>query len=59
MMKILYFMVAWMAGLVALNYFTFNTMFKFIRDENAVAILCVMIVSVFTVVLGIVVGRRK
>lgn len=58
MIKIIKFMVAWIFGLIALNYIVFDTMFKFIKDENAVAILCVMIVTVFTVVLSVVVVKK-
>ena len=58
MIKLIYFIGGWIVGLFALNGIVFNTLFQFIKNENAVAILCVMIVSVYTVVLGIIVGRK-
>ena len=58
MRNVIYFMASWTIGLVALSQIIFNTLFQFIHDENAVAILCVMIVSVFTVVLGCVVLKK-
>ena len=59
MKKVIYFMTSWVIGLAALNYFIFESLFRFIRDENAVAILCVLIVSVFTVVAGVVAGKKS
>ena len=58
MLKTLYFFLAWSGGIIVLNQFMFKLLFQFIKDENAVAILCVLILSVYTVVLGFIVGRK-
>ena len=58
MKKLIYFLVGWLFGLWVLNYFIFDMMFKFIKDQNAVAIMCVMLVSLFTVVWGVLAGKQ-
>ena len=58
MKKLIYFLVGWLFGLWILNYFIFDMMFKFIKDQNAVAIMCVMLVSLFTVVWGVLAGKQ-
>ena len=58
MKKLIYFFVGWMLGLWTLNYFIFDLMYKFVKDQNAVAIMVVMLVSLYTVVWGVLAGKK-
>jgi hypothetical protein len=54
MIKLIYFLVGWVVGIVVLNKFVFEMFLKFITSENAVAILGVLLVSFYTMIWGIV-----
>lgn len=59
MIRLLTFFLGWCIGLFVLNQFVFKLMFEFIKNENAVAILCVLLITVFTLTWGILVGCKK
>ena len=58
MKKIILFLAGWSFGIWFLTITIFRTMKDVITNESAMAILSVIIVSVYTLVLGYVVGEK-
>ena len=59
MIRLIYFMVCWCTGLFALNKLVFSMMKEIIQDPIAISIIYVLLVTVFTVVLGCLVDSKK
>jgi hypothetical protein len=59
MIKLTSFLLGWILGIFILNKLVFELMIKFIQDPTAVAILCICLITVYTVVWGVIVGLKK
>lgn len=54
--KLIYFIGGWIIGIIVLNKLVFQLMLEFIRNEGAVAAMCIITTIVFTLVWGTIVG---
>lgn len=57
--KFLYFIGGWVIAVLVLNKLVFKLMLEFVRNEGAVAAICIICVIVVTVVWGTIVGTTK
>jgi hypothetical protein len=54
MLKLIYFLAGWIVGIIVMNIFIFNFFIQFIKNENAIATIIILLTAFYTGVWGII-----
>jgi hypothetical protein len=58
MIKLIRFLIGFMVGIFILNHWVFSLFLQFIKNENAVAIICSIITMIYIIVLGCLISEK-
>lgn len=59
MITLIQYLIGWCLGVIVLRMFVFDIMMEFIKDDIAVAILCILLITVYTLCFTVFMGVKK